>query len=84
LFFGRAATDSTRERVVHVGMWIGEGRYIHSSGRVRINSMDPQAEDFSEYNRNRYLRSKRLLGTEKGLALLKKDGLFSRIRLPEN
>src|SRR5699024_9082815 len=28
LFFGQEATDSTERRVVHVGMWIGDGEFI--------------------------------------------------------
>ncbi|AYN66048.1 glycoside hydrolase [Euzebyella marina] len=61
LFFGRKATDSTAERVVHVGMWIGNNEFIHASNMVRISSMDPNAENFDEWNRNRYLRTKRIL-----------------------
>lgn len=61
LFFGRAATDSTAERVIHVGMWIGDNKFIHSSGKVHISSMDSSADDFDQYNYDRYLRTKRLL-----------------------
>ncbi|RRQ50062.1 glycoside hydrolase [Maribacter algicola] len=64
LFFGRKATDSTAEKVVHVGMWIGNNEFIHASDRVRISSMDKDAENYDEYNLNRYLRSKRVLGQE--------------------
>ncbi len=72
LFFGRPATDSTRERVVHVAMWIGDGRYIHSSGRVQINSMDPDDPLFSQSRYNSYLRSKRILNHETdGVTILK-------------
>lgn len=60
LFFGRKATDSTAEKVVHVGMWIGNNEFIHASDRVRISSMDQDAENYDEYNLNRYLRSKRV------------------------
>ncbi|NHF59033.1 C40 family peptidase [Flavobacteriaceae bacterium TP-CH-4] len=77
LFFGRKATDSTREKVVHVGMWIGDNQFIHSSGKVRISSMDNKADNYDEFNRNRYLRSKRVLKQEdKGLISLVKTPLF--------
>ncbi|MGB7842706.1 MAG: SH3 domain-containing C40 family peptidase [Salinimicrobium sp.] len=78
LFFGTPATDSTKERVVHVGMWIGDNRFIHSSGNVHISSMDKNAEDFDEFNNNRYLRTKRLVG-EQGpdLMLLSRSDLFT-------
>jgi len=61
LFFGRKATDSTAEKVVHVGMWIGNNEFIHASEMVRVSSMDPAANNFDEWNRNRYLRTKRIL-----------------------
>tara|TARA_R110002096_G_scaffold28336_2_gene85877 strand:- start:17236 stop:18480 length:1245 start_codon:yes stop_codon:yes gene_type:complete len=61
LFFGVPATADKPQRVVHVGMWIGNNEYIHSSSRVQINSVDPNAENFSEYNLNRYLESRRYL-----------------------
>ena len=77
LFFGTPATDSTRERVVHVGMWIGDNKFIHSSGNVHISSMDKDSEDFDEFNYGRYLRTKRLLGTEDPEIMnLPKNGLF--------
>ena len=64
LFFGRPATDTTSEKVVHVGMWIGNNQFIHSSGRVRVSSVDSTAKDFDDFNYNRYLRTKRLVGQE--------------------
>ena len=81
LFFGTPATDSTKERVVHVGMWIGDNQFIHSSGNVHISSMDKNAEDFDEFNYNRYLRTKRLVGEEdENLQLLRQRDLFSNLK----
>ena len=77
LFFGRPATDSTSERVVHVGMWIGNNEFIHSSGDVHISSMDEKSEAFDSFNKNRYLRTKRFLGVEsKGLTYLTDEKIF--------
>jgi cell wall-associated NlpC family hydrolase len=64
LFFGVPATAGSRERVVHVGMWIGDNSFIHSRGRVRISSFDPNSEHYDEYELNRYLRTKRIVGEE--------------------
>lgn len=61
LFFGVPATEDSRERVVHVGMWIGDNSFIHSRGRVRISSFDPNDENYDEYELNRYLRTKRIV-----------------------
>ncbi|MBL7977186.1 MAG: C40 family peptidase [Bacteroidetes Order II. Incertae sedis bacterium] len=62
LFFGKKATPNSRERVIHVGLWIGEGRFIHASSRVQINSMIPEHTDYSAYERGRYLYARRMLG----------------------
>jgi hypothetical protein len=81
LFFGRAGTDSTAERVVHVGMWIGNNQFIHSSGNVHISNMDSKAEDFDEYNYNRYLRTMRVLGQQDDrLIHLSQSDLFQKKR----
>jgi uncharacterized protein YgiM (DUF1202 family) len=60
LFFGRKATDSTSEKVVHVGMWVGNDEFIHSSGKVRVSSINKSSKNYDEYNLNRYLRTKRI------------------------
>ena len=61
LFFGRRATDTTRQKVVHVGMWIGNNEFIHASDRVRISSMDENSPLYDAYNKGRYLRTQRML-----------------------
>jgi gamma-D-glutamyl-L-lysine dipeptidyl-peptidase len=77
LFFGRRASAAGPERVVHVAMWIGDGRFIHASGRVRIDSMDPSAQDYDAYNHGRYLRTMRVPGTAHGLKTLQHHGLYA-------
>jgi cell wall-associated NlpC family hydrolase len=64
LFFGSIATDSTAERVVHVGLWIGDMKYLHASGDVHISSMDQNDSGFDQYNYNRYLKTKRILNSQ--------------------
>lgn len=61
IFFGRRATAERKERVVHVGMYIGNKRFIHSQGDVRISSFDPADELFDEYNLGRLLFAARVL-----------------------
>lgn len=70
VFFGRKATPERKERVVHVAIYIGNRRFIHSQGDVRISSFDPQDELFDEYNLGRLLFAVRVLpyiNKEKGL-----------------
>lgn len=61
LFFGKKNEDNS-EKVVHVGLWIGNNQFIHAATDVHISSMDSTASNFDDYNYSRYLRSKRILG----------------------
>ncbi|KPK87901.1 MAG: hypothetical protein AMS27_01105 [Bacteroides sp. SM23_62_1] len=61
LFFGTHETDSTKERVTHVAIYIGNGEIIHSSGLVRKNSMIPGKENYSSYLDSIFIRAKRIL-----------------------
>ncbi|PKK35336.1 hypothetical protein BWI96_17575 [Siphonobacter sp. SORGH_AS_0500] len=60
LFFGKVNEDGT-EKVVHVAMWIGNNQFIHSSNFVMVNSIDPSADHYDEFNVGRYLRTKRII-----------------------
>ena len=52
LFFGSKKDDGS-ERVVHVGLWLGNMQFIHASGDVNVSSMDSASALFDEYNKNR-------------------------------
>tara|TARA_R110002051_G_scaffold199877_1_gene266899 strand:+ start:23650 stop:24831 length:1182 start_codon:yes stop_codon:yes gene_type:complete len=78
LFFGKKATDTSAERVIHVGMWIGNNEFIHSSGQVRVSSVDKNAANFDAYNLNRYLRTKRVVNSTTGAFInLSKTPVFT-------
>ena len=72
LFFGEKATTEKPEKVVHVGMWIGNNQFIHSSGMVKVSSFDKNYSNYDSHNASRYLRARRILGSEKGIVSLKK------------
>ena len=61
VFFGSEATPERKERIIHVGMYIGNKRFIHSQGDVHISSFDPADELFDGYNLNRLLFATRVL-----------------------
>ena len=54
LFFGR-------RRVTHVGIYINDGWYIHSSGYVRINNLKKERDAFIESRAASLLHIKRIL-----------------------
>ena len=61
LFFGKKATKNTKEKVIHVTIYIGDTEFIHAAGLVTINSLDPARENFSAYRKGSFLKAKRIL-----------------------
>ena len=67
LFFGNEKTG----RVTHVGLYLRDGKYIHCSGQVKINSLDPTASDYPYlYSPLSASRIRGMVGT-KGIVALK-------------
>ena len=67
LFFGNEKTG----RVTHVGIYLRDGKYIHCSGQVKINSLIPTASDYPYlYSPLSVSRIKGMVGT-KGIIALK-------------
>ena len=66
MFFGKKATADTKQRVTHVGIWLGNDKmeFIHSAGNVHLSSMNADEANYDEFNKNRYLGSQRYLGVE--------------------
>lgn len=68
LFFGRNA-----QKITHVGIYLGKGQYIHASGLVRINSIDPKDPAYNVTQKKDLVGAVRIansLGTE-GIAKVK-------------
>ncbi len=61
IFFGRKATPEKKERVVHVGIYVGDKRFIHSQGDVHVSSLDPADSLFDAFNLDRLLYAVRVL-----------------------
>ena len=62
LFFGS-------KRVTHVALYMGNGQYIHSSGFVHVNSLDPADQLYSDK------LHKILVGSSRVLTSLNTDGI---------
>ena len=59
VFFGTPASEGAKQRVTHVGIYVGGGRIIHSSHMVRVNSLVPAEADYYE-NAHRLIAARRL------------------------
>ena len=61
LFFGRSATAEQPERISHVAIYLGDGKMIHASDLVQIQSLKRGDPDFVEYRLKSLVRAKRML-----------------------
>lgn len=70
VFFGRKATADRKEGISHVGIYLGNKRFIHALGDVHVSSFDPEDEYYDEFNTGRLLFATRFLpyiNKEKGM-----------------
>lgn len=62
LFFGNLREDGS-QRITHVGLYLGGGRFVHSgadNGYIREQSLLPDTPDYADHRRESLLRAKRL------------------------
>jgi gamma-D-glutamyl-L-lysine dipeptidyl-peptidase len=62
LFFG--SNKNTSLHVTHVAIYKGDGDYFHASGRVKINSLDPEKDNYSGRRVNSLLIAKKYIGAK--------------------
>jgi len=79
LFFGQ----ETPRKVTHVGMYIGDTEYIHSSGRVKINSLDTSRENYNDYRSSTWLGAQRYIGqaSSKGIIPIKAHPWYVQLKM---
>jgi cell wall-associated NlpC family hydrolase len=71
LFFG------SENRITHVAIYKGDTEFIHSSGRVMINSLDSTRNNYSPYRRSTLRKALRIIGNEdEGIVRLKAHKWF--------
>ena len=63
IFFGTKATPEKKERITHVGIYIDNGKFIHSATRVKENSLVPTDSDYYDGSK-RMIRAQRIIGTQ--------------------
>jgi cell wall-associated NlpC family hydrolase len=61
LFFGQQAIGKKSKRITHVGLYIGNRLFIHSSGRVRLSSLDPLSNYFEKTLLSRFVLARRII-----------------------
>jgi gamma-D-glutamyl-L-lysine dipeptidyl-peptidase len=71
LFFGQKASETSKERVTHVALSLGGNEFIHASGRIKMNSFNPESPVFSEFRKNSFIRARRIIGAENSSGVVK-------------
>lgn len=71
-----AAVNRIPAKITHVGIYLGEGRFIHASGKVRISSLLPDRDDYYELS-YKMLCARRIIGEED-----KGNGVVSMLKSP--
>jgi len=61
LFFGRRGAGGRPEQIFHVGIYLGNKLFLHSSERVQINSLDPASPIRDERRIRTLLRVRRVI-----------------------
>jgi len=59
LFFVPSA--GRKEPITHVALYVGNGEYLHASGLVRRNSLDPKSPIYSDGLVKRLVRARRYI-----------------------
>ncbi len=74
LFFGR-----DEKHVTHVGLYLGDGKYIHASGLVRISSVDPNDPAYNLTEKKKFVAASRILNSlnTDGITLVKDHPWYS-------
>jgi len=63
LFFGSKATPEKKERIWHVAIYLGNGKIIHASGAIKIESLLPSDANFAEKRLKTLIKARRIIGT---------------------
>lgn len=70
VFFGNRTADGRPNRVWHVGIYVGDGLFIHEAGDVHLNSFNPAHPEYSAYYVERLVRASRIIGNQdKGMGI---------------
>ena len=64
VFFGRKAEGDKPAKATHVGLYLGNGAYINSSGYVRVDSFDPTQKNYSRIRAENWLGGRTIMGSE--------------------
>ncbi len=63
LFFGKKNTDTTKQKITHVAIYLGDGDFINAAGRIRIDSFSKDKPNYSAYRDDSFVCARRVLNS---------------------
>lgn len=63
LFFGLPGNEEQKEKITHVAIYMGNDQIIHATGQVKIESLNPEDDNFAPERLKTFVRAKRFLET---------------------
>lgn len=86
IFFGERTNDA-QEKVRHVGIYLGEGQFIHSGADnpgIKVESLFPNSPNFAAHRRQTFLRARRMEAGSPGVvAIGELTDFYGPITVPE-
>jgi hypothetical protein len=86
IFFGER-TDDAQEKVSHVGIYLGDGQFIHSGADnpgVKIESLFTNSPNFAAHRRKTFLRARRMqIGSPGVKAIGELPDFYGPVSVPE-
>lgn len=79
LFFGTRGTDGKKDKVVHVAIYLGEGKFINASGEIKIESLNKEHEDYNEYRFNTFLQARTMNPADDSIGIVPVEKAWERL-----
>lgn len=82
LFFGKKGNDTTKQKITHVAIYIGDGDFINAAGKVRIDSFSKDKPNYSAYRDDSFVCAKRVLNSinSKGVVTISNNKFYNLIK----
>ncbi|MDO4702999.1 C40 family peptidase [Tannerella sp.] len=73
LFFGKS-----RDRIRHVGIYMGNDEFIHEATQVKVGSLNPSASNYDALNASEFVRACRIIGAREwpGISTIKNNSYY--------
>ncbi len=81
LFFGKKISETQKESITHVGLYLGDLRFIDAAGNISLRSFDPNDKLFTSYRLRNFIKAKEYINNIGAEGITKiKDSPFYNLR----